>query len=484
MALALCALPLALLVNESTLPLTPEKMSEYVLSAKKNVECRQEEIVAVLPFERNYETTMRPWNRLGDEILLNFSILTYLAQGNFHIAQQAYQSIQELQGCLYHSLILNPVLQNTFLCYAEKALHPDSSANAYENFIASAILDSFGMIKPAMPSDAQDYLDHLQGAYASVEKTPFLYKKGLSLEKNLSAEEAKYQFTVLNLNTCFLPGELAFVHGGVALWQDRVSALAKKILSVGADVVCLQEVFPEDASYALYEALKDDYAHFYLAIGPRPLGFSQDALGFPSGLFVASKFPVESPRFTLFDASGCQINYGFFDFLVKSATAPLGHIFTTHLQSLNDAHFPLIRAQQLMQIIDWIQTDCQADPNTSIPRFVCGDFNIPWGSGEPGEKLIRTYFYDAYNCNRTEVRDEERTCTDYFSDRYFARIGHPQPIGANLQIIDYALLFKVPACSDCTLETILVPMNALSNPETALSDHHGLLSKLTLPLPE
>ncbi len=83
-------------------------------------------------------------------------------------------------------------------------------------------------------------------------------------------------------------------------WRDRLGALTALIRSTNADVVCLQEVHPDDAIQELYHALKDQYSYFYGAIGPRFLGFDLSALGLPSGLFVASKYPVENPEFSLY----------------------------------------------------------------------------------------------------------------------------------------------------------------------------------------
>ncbi|MBS0604598.1 MAG: endonuclease/exonuclease/phosphatase family protein [Verrucomicrobia bacterium] len=466
----LCTLSLlpGTLKAETSLPLTSEKVGEYLLRAQGNVIQTEEKIIAVPSSAKTYANTLRPWNALGNDILLNFSILTYLAQGNFRAAYDAYQAIQQLQGFLYYSLILNHEMQSAMIDYAHSVLLADRIPDPYENYLISCILDSCEEIKPAMIPHERQQLERLQSLYGAAVKTPYLYLKGGAAEKILPS--AQDPFTVLNLNTCFLPGELVYVHGGVALWQQRVEAIADKIISSGADVICLQEMFTEDACHALYEELKEHYSHFYVAIGPRPLGFSPATFGLPSGLFVASKFSVEDPHFTPFAVTGYQMNYGFFDFVIKSADTPLAHLYSTHLQSLNEEQFPQIRAAELMQIIEKMQND-----GPSVPRIACGDFNIPWGSGEPGESLIRAYFYDDYNHGRTEFSEGQQTCTDYFIDRFFASIGHPQPIGANLQIIDYALLFQ-PAALGCTIQTVLIPMNRLSEAESAVSDHNGLLT--------
>ncbi len=140
------------------------------------------------------------------------------------------------------------------------------------------------------------------------------------------------------------------------------------------------------------------------------------------------------------------------------------------MQSFNQEQFPEIRAAQLTQIIEKMQTE------DDLPCILCGDLNIPWKSGEPGEELIQAYFYDDYNQGRNEIMGGEQTCTDYFSDLFFAKAaGHAEPVGAYLQILDYTLLFK-SFLKCCTMQTSLVPMNRFCDPEGALSDHNGLLT--------
>lgn len=480
---ALCLLPGTLKANEYSLPVTSRAMANYLEKAKSNIAAAEKKLTAIPFCEKNYENTLKLWNQLGNDILVHFSVLTYITEGSFPATPQAYETLQNFEGFLLQSLILNPHLQNAMLEYAETALGENYLLNPYENYQISCLLKSFETIHPVLSHEEQAKLADLQMRSSRLKRTPFLHLKGKIADKSLPEERLAEGFTVFDLNTCFLPGELVFVHGGMARWEERVSALAEKILETNADVICLQEVFTEEAGFALYERLKEHYSHFYISISPRPLGFSSATFGLPSGLFVASKYHVDQPAFTLFSEAGFPMNYGVFDFVIKNSNIPLGHIYTTHLQAFDKEQFKEIRSKQLNQLLEKIQSDHQVSPD--FPHFLCGDLNIAWGSEEAGEALIHNYFFDAYNHGRTKATEADRTCTDYFSEFCFSSLDYPQDFDANNQIFDYALLYQpLPgyglksSCRLCAMKTTLVPMNSFERPEEALSDHHGLLTTI------
>jgi hypothetical protein len=264
------------------------------------------------------------------------------------------------------------------------------------------------------------------------------------------------------------------------VWQQRLPLLAEQILAADADIVCLQEVHAEAATYALYDALKEHYTYFYGAIGPKFIGFSLNSLGMPSGLFVASKYPLEKPQYTLFPISGFAMNYGFFDCLVKNGPTCIAHIYTTHMQSLDiDEKFAEIRALQLKQILDKMQSDRDAQQEP-IPYFLCGDLNIPYGGGEMGEALIQAYFFDDYNQNQEAVGEENSTSTEYFSNYFISSSKNPEEIDPHFQILDYALLLREAySGQQYRLNTVRIKMNDLKKTQEAISDHHALLTRIT-----
>jgi hypothetical protein len=282
---------------------------------------------------------MAPWNSFGNDLLETLSILNFLKEHDVPSQDAASSAIQEVIGSLFKSLVLNPAPYQSFIKYAELSLEHQRGLSPYDYHVINLLLESCVGIKYGLSQEEQKKLECLRGLSASKEKKPFMHLKGLASAKASTQKD----FSVFCLNTCFVPGNMPLIYGGVAPWKERVGPMAEKILSSDADVVCLQEVHGLDACFALYEELKNNYAHFYVSIGPRVLGFSVETLGLPSGLFVASKFPVERPHFTLFPVSGLQMNYGFFDFIIDNGSGPIAHIYTTHLQSLNHAEFPEIR---------------------------------------------------------------------------------------------------------------------------------------------
>ncbi|HSX12904.1 MAG TPA: endonuclease/exonuclease/phosphatase family protein [Chlamydiales bacterium] len=470
--------------EQPALPLTSEEVGKYLHRAEEKVLQTIHSLVSIPDDQKTSENMLKPWNRLSNEILTHFSVLTFITKSDFPSKIDAGIAIQKLQAFLFKSLIQNPDLYRSLMTYIDKSLTGDAILTPYEHQEIHCLLESCEQIKGSLSKEDQETLDKLKDLNSKHEKAPFVYLKSDASDK--TGVNPPEEFTVLSLNTCFVPGNFPLLFGGVYLpWQKRVSPLAEKILSINADVVCLQEVHAEDASYALYEKLKNDYSYFYMAMGPRVLGFSLDTLGLPSGLFVASKYPIENPQFTLFSTSGFPMNYGFFDFIVKNGKTSIGHIYTTHTQSLNYDQFAQIRALQLKQILEKMESDL-AVKDEAIPFFLCGDLNIPFGSQEPGELLIRTYFYDDYNKNQEPINESNRTCTDYFTNYFFSPDKNPKQVDPNFQIIDYALLLRsLPSvhqlCQKCDISTVQIPMNDLRKPESAISDHHALLTTITMP---
>lgn len=455
------------------IPMTSEEVIDFQYETEKAFDQAIEGLIALSDEQKNVESVLRPWSRLSNEIVERFTVLTFLTYSELPCFRDAEGAMEDLLDDLSVSIIHNESLVHSFIALANNALAEGSEISPYDCHCLHSVLASCENISGFLSSEDDMEIDRLINLCEQRERIPYRYLKGQSSEK---VAQSGSEFTVLNLNTCFVPSRYPYLFGGVLLpWQERVAALADKILSVDADVVCLQEVHAEDASQALFELLKDRYSHFYTAIGPRVLGFSLESLGLPSGLFVASKYPIERPQFTLFSLSGVQMNYGFFDFLISNGKDPMGHIYTTHMQSLKYHQFEEIRAAQLGQILKKMEVDAKSD-DRKVPFFLCGDFNIPFGWGEPGSALIDDNFTDDYNRERAEVNGANRTCTDYFTNHFFSPTKNRDEIDPYFQIIDYALLHRSVGSSGYEIKTVQVPMNDLDQPETALSDHHGLLT--------
>lgn len=458
------------LLRADLVPTTSAQLTEYMNEAQHRVLKSVADLVSVPEEEKSVEKILRPWNRLNSDVLMDFRLLYFLKGSDFPTKVDADLAIQAYQGFLYGSIVQNFPLFRSLIDSIKNSA--DQPVSQYDQHQISAFLDSCEQIKSGLTSEEQKMLMALQSESLAKTHQPFLYFKSSAPEKKDSQA-----LTVMTLNTCFIPGAFPFLFGGVALpWEKRVSLLSEKILEVNPDIVCLQEVFAEDATYALFEALKNGYTHFYGAIGPRVLGFDLKTIGSPSGLFVASKYPIERSQFTLFAAAGLPMNYGVFDFVVKDGQNALAHIYTTHMQPFPYEQFPQIRALQLKQIIEKMQRDRDAESQT-IPYFLCGDLNVAFGSKEPALALIEASFHDDYNNNQSVVGEKNQTCTDYITNYMFSKEKEHGQIEPNFQILDYALLLKTS--NEChRISTKRISMNDLSKPEEAISDHHALLTSI------
>lgn len=277
-----------------------------------------------------------------------------------------------------------------------------------------------------------------------VQPRPFFYLKGESLAK----KEVSNAFKVYTMNVCCIPGGFAKLAGGVTHWRERVDGLVSKILETKPDLVCLQEVNDINASYALYERLKADYAHFYFNIGSAV--FTQN-----SGHFIASKYPIEDPNFVSFSSLvGWKefVNKGLFSFGLKSGERTFCRIYAVHLSPGSQKKERKIEAEYILEKM-------KDSEDNNVTQILLGDMNTPWGTDEwKSSPLSKDDFYDAYNQGRRNVS---------LSDATRSKDGK---IG---QIIDYALLHRAGG-NYRGVSTSLVP-NTCDKSKGRISDHKGLL---------
>lgn len=280
-------------------------------------------------------------------------------------------------------------------------------------------------------------------------------------------------FSIMNMNICFLPAELPLLFGGVSAAAERVERLARFIKEQDPDVLCLYEAHEVDSTYALYEALKDNFAYFYIDIG-------LDWMEFNSGLFVASKFAVSDANFKPFQYLGMQsaINKGYFKFTIHDSDQPLANIYSTHLQPYREKNDVNIRIQELHELIKDITFEHKQVPY--YPILLCGDFNIPWGTTEYGRSKIAEVFYNDYGSKISAVNEETRTYSALLGDTRWKCINPALLEGGSsndyFEIIDYALVFN--KTDKMVISTKRVEAFSPHFPSDALSDHHALLTTI------
>jgi len=220
------------------------------------------------------------------------------------------------------------------------------------------------------------------------------YSKGTEAfihEKGRAAELDKSSVKLLTLNTCFLPGGLPKLNGGVEPWRARFSPLVKFIKESNADVVCLQEMFNPDATDALRQFLSDDYAHFYVHIAPKVLSKKMsNTFGFGSGLLVMSKMPIKNAQYVPIKAEHPCVNRGVFMVdVVRKDSKPL-RIGNTHLVAFHNDEAKQIRQEQIKEVTKILS-------KSKYQTILCGDFNISLGSGEPAEDTLKEFYLPTYS---------------------------------------------------------------------------------------
>jgi endonuclease/exonuclease/phosphatase family metal-dependent hydrolase len=287
-----------------------------------------------------------------------------------------------------------------------------------------------------------------------IQQKPFLYFQGEGEEKKFWGKF----FTLLSWNVCCVAGGYTITDGGVVPWQFRVKEIAAEVKKQNADVVCLYEIFDTLAAFQLQELLKNDYAHFYLNIGPTAVGVS-------SGVFVASKYAIGNPDFVPFPKEMLigrtkNAEKGIFSFDLKSDGHSFATVIPLHLQHSEECVYPTdeevaARAQQMELVMK------KVDQIKGRAVIVTGDLNLD---------------DDEYNASSWHHRfkksgfGEKKT---WGGDQFCAKLVEKRA-SPSLNL-DHTMILEGSAEN---LETTLVEAgyNAAEYKQEALSDHLGLYS--------
>lgn len=450
-------------------PITAEGIENYVSSALLKTQGIRKKIEAQSIEQMNFDV-IREWNKIGKIYFESIALLYGLdaVSQNPLILDSGKMGCAKLHASL-RELLADEALVKKLLTYIEKAL-PDPELSSAEKYYFISFLKQNGSFES---DDIKNKISSLHDKLHAVPKDPFTFCLGNAATKESNSET----FTVLNWNVCFLPGFLSLTYGGMLPWEHRIDKVVDFLKKSEADILCLQEVFDEEAALKLYSYLKDDYSYFYINIAPENFGLDPNiCLG--SGLFVASKYEICSPNWTKYNDSWLEnIRRGFFDFQVINAKNS-AHIVTTHLDpSLSLGSAENFRALQLKQVLEHLEK--KKIRNNSGPVIVCGDLNVYWGCSEPSEGIIKKCFFDPYNGVSIPL---STYCdfTGYWCPEYILNQNRkeflPKPC-----ILDYALVLKsLPSGAYFThhyvAETKILQANYHEYPEGALSDHHALLT--------
>lgn len=274
---------------------------------------------------------------------------------------------------------------------------------------------------------------------------------------------------LLTYNVKMLPGPL----GGGAEDLERATLIALRIIEMLPDIVCLQEVFDEDARDVLFQNLRDEYPHIVKKADnddPSLVGaFRQD-----SGLFVASRHPITNDHFQpFFYAKGADAMAHKGILLTRFVThhGPIC-VVNTHLQAdyKEPGEHDEIRHWQIKQVARAAESFRQYYCLRRVePIVFCGDMNVI--AEESQDELIVTAEY----LRMLRILD----CDDAW------RIAHPETVFAPTTSWDKSV--DDPKDPAQRVDYILTPVGGCLVPQSAsivemgkLSDHFAVTAELAV----
>jgi endonuclease/exonuclease/phosphatase family metal-dependent hydrolase len=301
-------------------------------------------------------------------------------------------------------------------------------------------------------------------ALRKYDRCNYVYEEIESNRKNSVAN----RLSVLTANVLCFPDPFTYFFGGVSSASLRIDQIASKILKTKADIVCLQEIWDQDIAKNLKEKLKEHYFCFIYDAGNQCGTLSPDEIGFNSGLFIASKVPLEEIKFYPFSEMKpvkAGIKRGAIHAKFKAGNSSWS-VVATHLQHGLDEDAAKIRKRQFGECCNLLGEE---------KGFILGDFNINAFTEEFKESQIASEFIVPYLAGKRSVTEKTATATDYFNDLTHTPVNERANIQPSFELIDYCVIpKKSPAQKVLSQERVV--LFSIDKPTEALSDHHGILT--------
>ncbi|MCI5053070.1 MAG: hypothetical protein MRY21_08070 [Simkaniaceae bacterium] len=293
----------------------------------------------------------------------------------------------------------------------------------------------------------------------------YLYQFPMNnFEQKFGAKASKLEgpLKVFSANILCFPGHTPYYYGGISPWEERLEKIAKKILDSKAHLVCLQELWDPIASRKLRALLEKEYHVMLYDIGNRFCHLDISKTGTSSGLFIASKLPIEDVRFISFpdEMATNRMNRG-------ALIATCGGIpfISTHLtygftkERLNQRMRQIKTCTALLQEKKWGFLVGDLNINAFTPEFeksgIGKDYDIPYLSGHKGITL------------------ENSTATNYYVDLVHTPHAQQPSVMASEELIDYCICLKG---SKLQAKSERHPLYWFD--EHPLSDHHALITTI------
>lgn len=293
------------------------------------------------------------------------------------------------------------------------------------------------------------------------------YRAGEGAEKGEFEENA-----LLTLNVDMLKGGLHKKYGGItAPVPERAKRLGAYVKGQNVDLFLSQEIPLESAQF-VYEALRDEFPHFWMGMGLIP-GEKE------SGLFVASKYPILSePRFFPFPEELQRpddsriLERGFF-----AIETPKAWVITTHMDPKSPEVGGPYRRLQLAYITQEMDLISQGKP-----YLVAGDLNIE-RTGREGDEYSRSgipdLFYDPYTEAHPQFDETTYTCTNLLTFRANGQ-EVPEEDEERNEIDDYVLVRKTYRDQiHLEVELLTNTYDLSQGTDEALTDHRAYKAKFS-----
>lgn len=183
----------------------------------------------------------------------------------------------------------------------------------------------------------------------------------LLLPLPLLAQEIK----VLTWNTFLIPPPW-----NTSRQSERVRQMVEKLPSFSHDLMLFQETFFDKKRKLMIQALEKSHPHIAVPLKGRKLNQIQD-----SGLFIASKFPLEILEQVIFSDcvhSDCLSSKSAILVEMTISQDKKIQVINTHLQAWNDPKAVEVRKKQLQQIKNMMAKH----EKQGVAQFLIGDLNI------------------------------------------------------------------------------------------------------------
>lgn len=342
-------------------------------------------------------------------------------------------------------------------------------------FLASSML-GFATEVPGGAIQTTEVATNLDAKTSGRQASQFyVYRNGLGAEKK---DVGTHSFLTLNL--CMFKGRLPALFGGAtAPVAERAERLAKLLEDESPDIFVAQEVPLESGDY-LFEALKNQYPHFWVGIGLKPGEQESD-------LFVASKYPILSdPVFVPFPDEMQRvytlppdiqkmypkriIERGFFCLETEHYW-----MVTTHMEPGDRKQGSPYRTQQLRYLTDKMD---ELTTQSGKPYILAGDLNITRTAESDDEYSttsgIPELYYDFYTEHYPRFDETTYTCTNLLT---FWVNGEPVPSDLREQneIDDYVLIRKhhKERFRNMDVRLLTNTYDLSKDPYEALTDHRA-----------